>query len=655
MLGVCYYPEHCSESLWKSDAAQMAGLGLQYVRIGEFCWSRIEPEDGRIEFDWLDRAIETLAAEGLKVIFGTPTATPPKWLIDKYADILPTDPKTGTQRGFGSRRHYDFSSENYLREALRITEALLQRYGEHPAIVGWQTDNELGCHDTTLSASPAAKKAFQIWCKKRYGDIGALNKAWGNVFWSMEYNNFEQIELPVLTVTEANPAARLAYQRFSSDQVINFHAKTIEIIRSLAPGRFITHNFIPMDDTDVDNFALAKGLDFVSFDNYPLGRSDLFFNGPEREKIKKYHRTGHPDYSTYFFDQVRGLSEGDFWVMEQQPGPVNWADNNPRPAKGMVRLWTLAAFAHGAKCVCYFRWRQIAFAQEQMHAGLLRNDSSRSAAWDEVEQALTDLEKLNLKSPTHSHAKVAILTNADARWITRIEKQGAAYDFEKVEFSYYSALRQLGVDVDFVSVDSDFSQYTLLVAPCLPIVTAGFIDQVQKSIAQSAHWVFGPRSGAKTQEFSLPGNLPPGLLQSILPMKVLSVETTHIDHSEALIFNGDTYSSWGWREELSASDCEGTAFYSDYAPAIVSHNNVSYIGTLTCDLFLKEYFRQRCAQLKISTLEVHESVRISHRGKYVFAFNYSADVQELSLPSSTEFILGSGKIPAHGVSAWKMK
>ena len=167
MLGVCYYPEHWPESIWQQDAEQMAELGLQYVRIGEFCWSRIEPEDGRFEFEWLDKSIEILAAQGLKVIFGTPTATPPKWLIDKYDDILPVDVNTGITRGFGSRRHYDYSSENYLREALRITEVLAKRYGSHPAVVGWQTDNELSCHDTTLSASTAALNAFQAWCEKR--------------------------------------------------------------------------------------------------------------------------------------------------------------------------------------------------------------------------------------------------------------------------------------------------------------------------------------------------------------------------------------------------------------------------------------------------------------------------------------------------------
>ena len=160
MFGVCYYPEHWPQSQWDKDATMMAELGLTYVRIGEFAWSRLEPNPGEYDFDWLDAAIESLTNAGLKVVMGTPTATPPKWLIDRYPEILPVDPDTGRTRGFGSRRHYDFSSAVYLRESLRITEAMAKRYGNHKGVVGWQTDNELCCHDTALSGSALARDAF---------------------------------------------------------------------------------------------------------------------------------------------------------------------------------------------------------------------------------------------------------------------------------------------------------------------------------------------------------------------------------------------------------------------------------------------------------------------------------------------------------------
>ena len=236
----------------------MADLGLSYVRIGEFAWSRLEPQRGDYRFSWLDDAITVLADHNLKVVLCTPTATPPKWLIDAFPEILPVSPSSGSTRGFGSRRHYDFSSKRYLQESLRITEQLTKRYGDHAAVVGWQTDNELCCHDTALSASTAARRGFQEWCEQRYGDIDSLNEAWGNVFWSMEYRDFASIELPVDAVTETNPAHRLAWRRYSSDKVIEYHNAQIALIREHSPGRFVTHNFIPPVDTGVDNFALAE-------------------------------------------------------------------------------------------------------------------------------------------------------------------------------------------------------------------------------------------------------------------------------------------------------------------------------------------------------------------------------------------------------------
>ena len=349
MLGVCYYPEHWPEEMWARDAQRMRELGLTYVRIGEFAWGRIEKSEGQFTWEWMDRAIDTLGAAGLKVVLGTPTATPPKWLCEKYPDILPVDIHTGLRRGFGSRRHYDFSSETYLAQAKRISSAMAHRYGAHPHVAGWQTDNELCCHDTTLSASPAARDAFRIWCANRYATIEALNAAWGNVFWSMEYNSFEQIELPFFTVCETNPAHRLAYRRFASDQVICFHDVMIAAIRAHAgSGQWVTHNIIPPATTGVDNAALTRGLDFVSYDNYPLGFSDQLMAKSPTEEWQPFMRTGHPDLAALNFDSVRGLSKGAWWVMEQQPGPVNWAPHNPRPAPGMIRHWTLQAFAHGA-------------------------------------------------------------------------------------------------------------------------------------------------------------------------------------------------------------------------------------------------------------------------------------------------------------------
>jgi beta-galactosidase len=651
MIGVCYYPEHWPESMWANDAKEMAELGMKYVRIAEFAWSRMEPNEGEFHFDWLDRAIDTLAAQGLQVIMCTPTATPPKWLIDKYPEILPVDINTGTVRGFGSRRHYDFSSADYLREAKRITEILVKRYGNNSKVCGWQTDNELACHDTTHSGSTSAKLAFQQWCEQRYQTIEKLNEAWGNVFWSMEYQQFSQIELPILAVTETNPSHQLAYRRFSSDQVIKFHNELIAIIKQHSNNQFITHNFIPMSDTQTDNFALAEPLDFVSYDNYPLGRSDLFFAESSAEHFKKYMRTGHPDFSSYYFDQCRGLSKGNFWIMEQQPGPVNWAHHNPKPEKGMVNLWSWQAIAHGAECVCYFRWRQAPFAQEQMHAGVKRNDNSKAAAWHEIETVRDQLPLVGNNNKAKVSANVAIITGTLHQWITEIERQGDNYNYQQVEFSYYSALRQLGLAVDFISIDSDFTQYDLIIAPCLPVVSAEFVEKCQQA---NAHFVFGPRSGSKTDEFQLSANLAPGELQKILPIKILSTETIRSDCAEPLQYGENFYQSSQWREELEiTNNVLVLAQYHDHTPAVVRHNNNSYIATLTCENFLLDFFTKLAEELALPAINLPQDVRIMTRDNLHYVFNYSQHQQTLVGFEKAEFILGSVELPAHSVAIIK--
>ncbi len=263
-LGVCYYPEHWPEAQWNQDFATMVQLGIEWVRIGEFAWSRLEAVPGEYTFDWLDRAIETLGAAGLKVVLGTPTATPPRWLVDKHPDMLALDAE-GRPRGFGSRRHYCFSHAGYLAECSRIVTALAERYGRNPHVAAWQTDNEYGCHDTTISYSVAARDAFRGWLRARYpgagndGDIAALNAAWGNVFWSMEYDDFDQIDLPNLTVTEPNPAHALAFRRFASDQVVAFNRAQVEIIRAHSDAP-ITHNYMGRI-TDFDHFKVGEDLD----------------------------------------------------------------------------------------------------------------------------------------------------------------------------------------------------------------------------------------------------------------------------------------------------------------------------------------------------------------------------------------------------------
>lgn len=473
-LGCCYYPEHWPEAIWADDARRMAAMGLSLVRIGEFAWSRIEPDPGRYDWGWLDRAIATLHAAGLQVILGTPTATPPKWLVDQMPDMVAID-EQGRPRGFGSRRHYCFSHEGYRAECRRIVTALAERYGAHPAVVMWQTDNEYGCHDTVLSFSDAAAASFRGWLAARYGTVEALNAAWGNVFWSMEYRSFAEVDPPHLTVTEANPAHWLDYRRFASDQVASFNREQVDILRRLSPGVDITHNFMGFF-TEFDHHAVGRDIDVATWDLIRSGSSNSSGSQPRRSKRISGRATPISPPSTMTFT---GVLKGPLGVMEQQPGPVNWARFNPAPLPGMVLLWTLEAAAHGAELTSYFRWRQAPFAQEQMHAGLLRPDSTEAEAAPEVRQAAEVLAAIGPQQT--AQVPVALVFSYEAAWVIGIQPQGQSFRYLELVFTWYSALRARGLDVDIVSPDADLAGYSMVVVPSLPILPEGFAESLAPS------------------------------------------------------------------------------------------------------------------------------------------------------------------------------
>ncbi|WP_284125022.1 beta-galactosidase [Parerythrobacter aestuarii] len=615
-LGVCYYPEHWPEERWPVDARTMREVGLDRVRIGEFAWSRIEAAPGRFEWDWLDRAIAVLADAGLEIILGTPTATPPKWLVDRMPDMVALD-QLGRPRDFGSRRHYCFSHAGYREEARRITRAIATRYGRNPAIVAWQTDNEYGCHDTVQSFSPAARDAFRQWLAERYDDIGSLNAAWGNVFWSMEYRSFDEIELPNLTVTEANPSHWLAFRRFSSDQVMAFNAAQVEILRDLSPGRDITHNAMGFY-TGYDHFALGAQIDVLGWDSYPLGFLEQFrFSDADKTT---YARTGHPDIAAFHHDLYRGCAKDRRWsVLEQQPGPVNWARNNPAPLDGMVHLWTMEAAAHGAEMLCYFRWRQAPFAQEQMHAGLLRPDAEPAPALAEATASFEALERLG---DTGKPVKqVAIVFAYDAEWITQIQPQGENLSALWAAFACYSALRERGLNVDFVPPGAPLDGYALVVVPCLPFAPD---ELVASLMACSAQVLIGPRSGSKTAELTIPEGLAPGPLSELAGLAV--------SRSESLR-PGLTHAGNGWEVTRWLDHGEGAAapelVCDDGVVASWKHGAVRYLAGWPEGSLIREVLSRAIADAGLDMPALPTGVRRVTTEAGSFWFNYGPDTAEV--------------------------
>ena len=617
-VGVCYYPEQWPEEVWAEDARRMAEAGLAKVRIGEFAWSRYEPDPGAYDWDWLDRAIGALADRGLEVILGTPTATPPEWMLEWYPDMVALD-ASGRPRGFGSRRHYCFSHPGYREQAAVITEAMAGRFGRDPRVTGWQTDNEYGCHDTAVSYSAAAGEAFQRWCEARYGTIEALNEAWGNVFWSMEYRGFDRIGLPNLTVTEPNPAHVLAFRRFSSDQVVSFNRMQTEILRRHTDADLI-HNYMGRE-TGFDHWDVGADLDVASWDSYPIGFLSDRLDLPAGHK-RRYLRQGDPDMQAFHHDLYRSVGRGRWWIMEQQPGPVNWAPHNPAPLPGMARLWAHEAFAHGAESVLYFRWRQAPFAQEQQHAGLLRPDSEPAPGLEEAAQVAGEIAG---ERASTAPAQVALVFDYPSAWAWETQPQGADFEYLHLCLTFYRAARRLGLDIEVIpAATDDLSPYPLVLVPGLATVP----DALRRAMDKHPKQVLaGPRTGAKTPEMAIPVPLPPALPG--LGCTVALVESLP-PGADMPLEAGGAFTKW--REEI-----EGTAEVeerlSDGRPAAMAvptkgGGRLTYLAGWPDDEAALRIVRARAEAAGLAVDLLPEGVRTRRTATHRVWLNYAAEPRD---------------------------
>ncbi len=499
-LGVCWYPEQWPREQWEEDAALMADIGLRVVRIGEFAWSHMEPERDRFDWEWLDHVIDLLHRHDLEVVLGTPTATPPVWLMRERPDVLSVGPE-GRRRAYGSRRHTCPTSAAYREEARRITTALAERYGRHPAVTAWQVDNEPGNHDSARCWCEACQDAFGRWLGDRFdGSIDALNEAWGTAFWSQRYDSFDDVVLPVPTMTKHNPGLLLAHLRFASHQAVASLREQVEVLRALAP-EVPTFTNLYNGDVDIDGQAVGRLHALGAMDSYPHGVRD------------------HEDVG-FLLDLARGSSlqpgegadalGGRGWVVEQQPGAINWTTHNAAVPAGQVRLWGWQAALHGIDTLLFFRWRAARRGQEQYHTGLLRHDRLPDQCLAEARRLageLADVEPAMLARPV---ARVALVYDYDDAWALDLDPHVQGLTHRELVIAAHAGARRLGLDVDVVPMDADLSTWEVVLAPALHTDAEGKAAKLLRAANAGTAVVLGPRSLVKDDENgwtdrSLPG------------------------------------------------------------------------------------------------------------------------------------------------------
>lgn len=430
-FGCAYYPDYLSKTSFcrttdgevklvswqdsiKYNLERMSLCKVKAIRMGEFSWATVEPRRGQLDFSRFEFTLEQAKAQGIEVIFCTPTATPPKWLVDEMPEILPVT-RDGKGIPFGSRRHYDLNSERYREESRRITKVYTSFLGSHAAVVGWQTDNEFGCHNSVFQFTEAAKSNFQSWLKTQFNDdIEALNDEWFCSFWSQHYCSFEEIALPLSSWADQNPHLELAFRRFSNEMHRLFQKEQVEIIRKNSPGRFITHNLMTLF-TDLCPWTMADDLDKVGFDHYQMDKEP------------------HPTSSFWQFSLMHSLKNRPFAVLEQQPVQVNWQPVNRRFDYSWLFLWTMQAASLGAESVFYFSWQRFYGGAEQYHDGIISHDVRIGETWQERTLRSIHLlcreiqERFNLDKMPAPKRDVVCIYDSESLWSHEITAQTNIY------------------------------------------------------------------------------------------------------------------------------------------------------------------------------------------------------------------------------------
>ena len=477
LFGVDYYPEHWDESLWERDARRMRECGVGVVRVGEFAWALMEPEEGRFDFALFDRAINVFARHGIKVILGTPTATPPKWLTHKYPETLHVFPN-GRTADDQSRRHYCYNSPTYRRLSRRIVERMAEHYKDSPHVVGWQIDNEFN-NENPECYSDSCRAAFRGWLKNKYGSLKPLNDRWGTVFWSQLYTDWEQIDLPAQTPAFHNPALVLDFKRFISDSVTSYMNEQVAAIRARRPADWVTQNGV---FRNINYYELSRGLDIHSNANYPLFSDD-------------------PQYTTGASLTLSRSFTGRFMIMEQQTGPAGQTYLLRVPRPGEMNLWAFQSIAHGADGIVHFRWRAARRGAEEYWYGVLDHDDVPRARYEEFKKEGAEIGRVGAELlGSRVVSDIAVLHDFESEWAFEHQYFTREVNARAPLGHFFRAASELKHNIDFISPEHDFRAYKVIFAPHLLMVSPGLAAKIKAFVNGGGSFVMGAHSAVKDRD-----------------------------------------------------------------------------------------------------------------------------------------------------------
>ena len=460
-----YNAEQWPEAVWQEDVRLMREAGVNLVSIGMFSWVTMEPSEGNYDFEWLDRLINLLYSNGVRVDLGTPTASPPAWFFRAHPEARHVT-RDGKVLGFGSRGMPAPTSTAYREAASRITSELAKRYGKHPGVVMWHVHNEYGVpvgHDYSVHAH----HAWLLWLQEGYGTLENLNESWGTRFWGQTYGDWQEIQLPGLAPTAVNPSQQLDFARFSSDMLLECFCMERDLIR-LHSDLPITTNFMAASHPGIDLWKWAREMDIVSNDHYLTAANP-------RNQVGLAMAA----------DLTRSLAGGKPWMlMEHSVSAVNWQPRNIAKKAGEERRNACSNIGRGADAIMFFQWRASRFGAEKFHSAMLPHAGTDSRIWREVVELGSDLGRLSSLVGSQVHNDVAILWDYESFWAQELEWRPSvdASHRERIDV-FYDRLWRDGINIDFALPEADLSGYSLVIAPASYLLTAAGAENLTQYVA----------------------------------------------------------------------------------------------------------------------------------------------------------------------------
>ncbi len=655
--GACYYPEHWTAEQAKNDIPLMKKAGINVVRMGEFAWCKFEPEQGRYKFDWLDPVIAALHKAGIATVLGTPTAIPPHWALMRHPDILQVD-RFGHTINQGARCHCCKNAPGYQMLAESVTRAIGLHYAGMDGVIGWQVDNEFGCHESTRCYCEHCAKAFREWLLEKYKAEEALNMAWGTAFWGFEFRNWPEVPLPRHMPTGPNPGHWLDFARFSSDTQVRFQRSLSQALKNTCPKHFVTHNYMGRF-SQIDYYKLSEHVDFPTWDNYPDAHAD-------------------PLEPAYGHEITRSF-KNKFWVMEQKSGPTGDAETGllgEQPEPGEIRRWAWQAIANGADGLCYFRWRACLTGAEQYWHGMLDHDGVPRRRYVEIAKTGEEFARISEHvAETRVPARVALIRDFDTLWSCERQPTAPDSNYDHHCFELYRAVKRTGNSCRVLSRGEDVSSYAVVLAPCLALVDKDVVERLKAFVSNGGTLVLTPRSGTRTVSNTMTPFTPPGLLAELAGTTIEEVRPYHHGQTDEIQFTdgklkGQTCTVGRWVEVLKCASAKPVAEYAadrfyKGRPAIACNTlgkgKVYYIGVFLPMDALEAFVSDILPAFPIAPIPegVEATCRKGKNGLYVFLLNHSSSQQVVKLPGKyTDLLSGEGigsevKLAANGVVVFK--